>query len=138
LQQELVTVEVVPGIDRPPRKIYQLAEAGRQELRTWIDEPVAADAPLKAFVMRLLLADSHIRPRLVSHLQGRRAQVAARRARLADGHQRLDGNQGLGQRLAVGYGLALAQAELDWLDSTCEWLAKQPLPEEDRHPGARL
>jgi len=33
--------------------------------------------------------------------------------------------------VAIEYGLALARAELDWLDSTREWLSERPLLEED-------
>jgi DNA-binding PadR family transcriptional regulator len=131
LQEDLVAVEVVPGLDRPPRKIYSITSAGCQALEAWIDKPAVADAPLKAFVMRLLIADSHSNAGLLAHLKGRRKQVADHRARLREGTGAPDEGLGLGQRLALGYGLALAKAELDWLDSTMEWLSQELLSEED-------
>lgn len=131
LQEDLVTVEVIPGLDRPPRKIYSITGAGRQALQSWIDRPVVASTSLKAFVMRLLLADSHTQSGLLAHLQQRRAQVAAHHATLVKGAGNLDERSSLGQRLALDYGQALARAELDWLDSTQEWLSAQPLREED-------
>jgi hypothetical protein len=42
----------------------------------------------------------------------------------------LDGTMDSGRRLAFGYGLALATAELAWPDSTLELLSQQPLPME--------
>ena len=33
--------------------------------------------------------------------------------------------------MALNYGLAMARAELDWLDSTQKWLSNWPLLEED-------
>ena len=75
-EEELVTFDVVPGIDRPPRKIYSITKAGQDSLRAWIEQPIAANAPLKGFVMRLLLADSHTRAGLMAYLQQRRVQVA--------------------------------------------------------------
>jgi DNA-binding PadR family transcriptional regulator len=59
LEEDLVAVEVIPGLDRPPCKIYGITEAGRRALKSCIQQPVVASSSLKAFVMRLLLADSY-------------------------------------------------------------------------------
>jgi DNA-binding PadR family transcriptional regulator len=130
-QEDLVTVEIIPGLDRPPKKIYSITEAGRQALGTWIDQPVAANTPLKAFVMRLLLADSYPSARLNAHLQQRRSQVAAHHATLIGGLEAPSAMLNLGQQLALDYGLALARAELAWLNTTLNRLQGQPLPEEE-------
>jgi DNA-binding PadR family transcriptional regulator len=131
LQEDLVAVEVVPGLDRPPRKIYSITDAGHQALRAWIEQPIVASAPLKAFVMRLLLADSHSRGRLMAHLRRRRAQVATHRATLVGNAGMPSPRPNLGRELALDYGLALATAELAWLDTTLDRLREEPLPEED-------
>jgi DNA-binding PadR family transcriptional regulator len=129
-QEDFVTMETVPGLDRPPKKTYSITKAGHQALQAWIAQPIVANATLRAFVMRLLLADSHSPTRLTAHLQQRQAQVATRHASLARG---LETSAGLnqGQQLALDYGLALATAELAWLDATLDRLRTQPLPEED-------
>jgi DNA-binding PadR family transcriptional regulator len=138
-QEELVTVETVPGLDRPPKKIYSITYRGRQVLRAWTKQPVATCASLKAFLMRLFLADSHSRTRLSAHLQERRDQVASHNELLAGGLETLDAGPNLGQQLAVDYGLALATAELAWLDATLDRLPEQPLPKEDEESdGAAL
>jgi DNA-binding PadR family transcriptional regulator len=131
-EEGLATVETIPGLDRPPRKIYTITEAGRQELQVWVEQPAVSKAPLKAFVMRLLLAGCYSSAGLAAHLQQRRAQVCAHRDALdtaVDASQEVDK---LGQFLAMDYGLALATAELSWLDRTMSELSKQPLPEEDK------
>ena len=46
LENGLVTVEVIPRQDKPPRKIYDTTEAGRQVLREWINQPIAPGASL--------------------------------------------------------------------------------------------
>lgn len=130
-QESLVTVETVQGIDRPPKKIYNITEEGREALQAWIEEPITVCASLKAFVMRLFLADSHTRPILSAHLEQRRAQVAAHQDSLMGSRERSDGEPSLGQQLALDYGLALATAELAWLDSTLDRFGAQPLLEED-------
>ncbi len=126
LEQELVTVEIRPGIDKPPRKIYSIEEAGRQALHAWTDQPIASDASLKAFVMRLLLAGSFPVAGLTAHLQQRRTQVATRQVELAKMVRVLERGTDLGLVLALGYGLALATAELGWLDGTLSEWSEQP------------
>ena len=125
-QEDLVTMERVPGISRPPKKIYSITEAGSEVLQAWIEQPVAECASLKAFVMRLVLADSHTRPILSAHLQQRREQVATNHAALASRPKVRASGANLGQQLAVDYGLALAAAELAWLDTTLDQLRDQP------------
>ena len=77
LKDNLVTVKVLPREGKPSRKIYSITEAGREALAEWINQPAKSSAPLKAFVMHLILADSFSPAGLIVHLQQRRAQVAA-------------------------------------------------------------
>jgi len=82
--------------------------------------------------MRLILASNFSHTGLISHLQQRRSQVAIHHTTLKQITEALDGTMDSGQRLALGYGLTLATAELAWLDSTLEQLSQQPLPMEVR------
>ena len=118
LEEELVSVEIVPGVDKPPRKIYSIEQAGRDRLQEWIEKPIMSGAPLKSFVMRLLLADSFSPANLEAYLQQRRAQVATHQADLARMNDRISSGKDLGLRLALDYGLELASAEMTWLDET--------------------
>jgi DNA-binding PadR family transcriptional regulator len=129
LQEGMVTVEIFPQENRPSRKVYSVTEAGRQMLREWAEQPVAANSSLKAFVMRLTLAGSFSQARLIAHLEQRRNQVSAHQAALEQTAASRDGAADI-QRLMLEYGMALAAAELEWLDSTLDRLAKQPLPAE--------
>jgi PadR family transcriptional regulator AphA len=130
LEDGLVTVEVVSNQDRPPRKIYTITQAGRQALRELTAQPVASGASLKAFVMRLIMTSSLSHDGLITHLQQRRSQIAVHRDSLEQTVETLDGTKDCGQRLTFGYALALAMAELAWLDSALEQLSHQPLPVE--------
>jgi hypothetical protein len=128
----LVTVEALSRLDKPPKKIYSLTEAGQKVLKAWTRQPVSTCASLKAFLMRLALADSHSRAGLSAHLRERRAQVANHHELLAGGLEIPGCGPNLGQQLAVDYGLALATAELAWLDSTLERLPERPVLEEGK------
>jgi len=126
LEEGLVTVSVEMRQDRPPRKVYSIAELGRRELAEWIAQPVDPDASLKAFTMRLILASNYSRPALTASLQRRRAQVDGHRLELEQIDEVLGEDSQLGQRLAVDYALAVARAELGWLERELEAAQEQP------------
>ena len=127
LEDGLVTMEVVPRQDKPPRKIYSITDAGNQVLRKWMDRPIKPDVSLKAFVMRLILASNFSHADLIAHLQGRREQVTTY---LEQSVGAMDETTDLGERLALDYGMAVATAELAWLDSALDQLSQQSLSVE--------
>lgn len=125
LKEGLVTVEVLPSQTKPPRKMYSITGAGVQSLQEWSDRPAAGNASLKTFVMRLILADNLSGASLQKHLQQRRGQVADHYAALERMIQHLDGKRDLGQRLALDYSMAIAHAELAWLDDVLARLGQE-------------
>jgi PadR family transcriptional regulator AphA len=129
LEEGLLSVEVVPHHNKPSRKVYSITEAGRQTWQEWADQPVVPANSLKAFLMRLSLANSFSSARLIEHLQQRQARVAAHYAALTESVEMLAERSDV-QHLTLDYGLALAAAELAWLDSTLDRLMQQPLPVE--------
>jgi PadR family transcriptional regulator AphA len=130
LEDGLVTVEVVPRRDKPPRKIYSITETGSQALREWMDRPITSGASLKAFVMRLILASNLSQAGLIAHLEQRRTQIAAHHLALEQAARAMNERMDLGERLAFDYGLAVATAELAWLDSTLAQFSPPPLSVE--------
>ena len=134
LENGLVTVEVVSRQDKPPRKIYSITEAGRQVLQEWLGQPIGSGVSLKAFLMRLVLASNLSQAGLVAYLEQRRTQVAAHQLDLEQTAGVIDEGMDLGERLALEYGLAVAAAELDWLDSTLAQHS-QHSPSAEAPPG---
>ena len=134
LENGLVTVEVVSRQDKPPRKIYSITESGRQVLQEWLGQPIGSGVSLKAFLMRLVLASNLSQAGLVAYLEQRRTQVAAHQLDLEQTARVMDEGMDLGERLVLEYGLAMAAAELDWLDSTLAQLSQQP-PSAEAPPG---
>jgi PadR family transcriptional regulator, regulatory protein AphA len=117
LREGRVTMEVREGHERPSRKVYSLTEAGRRELREWADRPHPSNGSLKEFVMHLNLAGSLSHEALFAHLRQRHEQVTAQRAMLARTVNAIDEDADPGQRLVASFALALAIAELAWLES---------------------
>jgi DNA-binding PadR family transcriptional regulator len=128
LEDELVTVDLIPRPERQPRKIYTITELGREALQAWVDRPVAPEASLKAFAMRLVLASNFTRAGLLSHLHQRRAQVAVHKSQLEERITAQDENSDLGHSLVLEYGLALARAESDWLQEALDNLSQETVP----------
>jgi PadR family transcriptional regulator AphA len=129
LQDSLIGEDDIPHQSRRLRKIYRITDAGKQAFQEWLNQPIAPDASLKSFVMRLVLASNFPRAGLIAHLQQRRSQVAAHRATLLQIAEVPGEGTELEERLVLDYGLTLARAELAWLDSTLDRLS-QPLPME--------
>jgi PadR family transcriptional regulator AphA len=123
-QDGLVTVEVQPGLDKPPRKVYSITEEGRAVLAAWISEPQATNPSLKAFLMRLNLAGNQSEASLLSDLRLRRAQVAEHHSALQEEAGELDDHVDLGYRLTLNYAVTLAAAELAWLDHTLDGFSR--------------
>jgi DNA-binding PadR family transcriptional regulator len=122
----LVTMATETRPGKPSRKIYSITESGKQTLQEWVNRPAGPNASLRAFVMRLILSDNYSQAGMISQLYQRRAQIATHCAALEKNAELQNGGANLGQRLALDYGLALAKAELSWLDSTLERLSGQP------------
>ena len=127
LEDGLVTMEILFREDKPPRKIYSITERGRQALQEWMDGPVTPGVSLKAFVMRLILASNLSPASLIVHLEQRHSQVAAHQLAVEQAAQATDDDMDLGERLALDYGLAVAAAELAWLDRALAQLSDRPL-----------
>jgi len=118
LENEQVSVEVVSRPDRPPRKLYSITETGRQTLGEWIATSDSSHESLRLFIQRLILVgDYDSTSGLLAHLRQRREAVVAHRSALEQAAARPNTEAGMGHRLAIDYGLATADAELDWLDS---------------------
>jgi DNA-binding PadR family transcriptional regulator len=116
VEDGFATVEAVSSDHKPKRNVYTITDAGRLTLQMWIDQSVEPDVSLKGFVMRLLLADSFSHEGLIATLQQRRAEIAGRYT----GLEAISGDGGEGesmQGLAADYGLAIAEAELAWLEN---------------------
>jgi PadR family transcriptional regulator AphA len=129
LKEGWVTVNVVTRQDRPPKKVYTIKQEGRQALQEWLEQPFPSSPSQKVLVMRLILAQGLSQRGLTAHLRQRRAHVAAHR----DALKELSGESeqaGRGWQLALDYGLAVADAELCWLNRALDPTSKEPLPEK--------
>ena len=116
LQDDLVTVEVVPHPSRPARKIYTITEAGKQALQEWIAQPPPSSIGMRAFIMHLILAGDFTRTGLIARLEQRREVAATQFSTLEQAVEELGEKASLGEHMAIEYGLTISSAELTWLE----------------------
>jgi PadR family transcriptional regulator AphA len=138
LEDGLVAVELQLQPGKPDRKIYSITTAGLRKLEQWAGLPSGGDASLRAFAMRLLLAGTLSQTTVRELLAQRRVQVAEQRAAMELAARDESEGINLGQHLALDYGLALANAELAWLDGTVSQLTRsdqQPVAVETGNDG---
>ncbi len=118
LEEGLVDVSVEPGDGKPARKRYSVTQAGRAYLNVWLKEFAAPDSSIKAFTHQLIVSGNYSPHELRDHLSLRRSQVVGFLETPEEGDaddEQLAGNPGK-QRVRE-YGLAIAKAELAWLDA---------------------
>jgi len=129
LENGWVTVNVVTRENRLPKKVYTIGQEGHKALHEWLEQPFPSSPSQKTLVMCLILAQGLPQRGLMAHLRQRRAHVVAHR----DALKELSGESeqtGRGWQLALDYGLAVADAELGWLDRALDPTAKEPIPEK--------
>jgi PadR family transcriptional regulator, regulatory protein AphA len=51
-----IEMEVIEQSDRPDRKVYHITETGRQQLRTWLLDPVPSQKPRIASLVQVFFA----------------------------------------------------------------------------------
>ena len=130
LENDLVTVDVISRPGKPAKKVYSINERGHQTLREWIERPESATrASLKTFAMWLLIANHSFNKALIARLQRRRAEVASH-CTILNGTIGEPHKTNVRNRLAFEYGLAIANAEMNWIDSALDRLQRDPPIEE--------
>lgn len=117
LEDGLVTVQVVPHATRPARKIYTITQSGQQVLETWVAQSASNHVGLRSFIMHLILTGNDRSDRLPGYLEQRKEAVLAHRASLAQATEALENHVSAGEKVAIDFGLAIAEAELAWLDA---------------------
>lgn len=106
----------VEQVDGPERTVYRLTDAGRAELRRWLDE-VDSPAPHVAnpFAVKATIA------MLVGHVDDARSYLLAQRAAHLDRMRhytrlKTDPAVTLAEALAADYAILHLDADLSWLD----------------------
>jgi len=122
--QALVRMELVPQQDRPNRKLYHITDAGREELRRWLTQPLPPPEAREATLIQLFFAgavgDQQVLDQLRLYLQGARMGLAQFEGMefgdLVAGEGLGDARDEFYQALTLDHGIAMMRAEVAWLE----------------------
>ena len=119
---------------RPDRKVYELTDAGRERLASWISTPAPLGSPRDPFLMQLYFGSPLSDDALLSLLAESREQhqtrlnemreQAARAVAASDAPSRQDGLR----EVAYDGAIAVERALIDWLDDAMDAIAHGALP----------
>jgi len=116
LDEGAVTVDVVEQEGRPPKKIYAIAEAGQNELETWLREPAMPDRVTREFLLKIFLAHRLTPEHLEAHL-GQRRQETENMCQVLEQLDKQPSKQMNGQHgWVIAYAKAMCEAEIGWLN----------------------
>ncbi|MCE7481471.1 MULTISPECIES: PadR family transcriptional regulator [Microbacterium] len=110
-----VATELIVQTGRPDRRVHELTDAGRAELRAWLHSPVEAPLPKEPFLARLFFAESLGVEGVLALLDERADAVRAEREQLAEIPRATQGLGAVLRTATLDAGLRAAEAELSWL-----------------------
>ena len=112
-----------PKAGRRPQHAYAITDAGREELRRWLAEPVAMPRPRNELLLKLFFGRAIDRETCIAHLrafaEGQRRLAARYAAIRAPMEAQGGGNPNLPYWLVtLSYGEHYTQAMIAWADET--------------------
>ena len=120
-------LEVQDG--KPDRKVYEITDAGRSELRNWLAQPVEPPAVRNEMLLRLFLGPQGDLDALIGNLAHYREEYASRLAaydllaeEVADEYA--DSEFRPFWELSLDHGKRICQTYLEWCDATQAELRK--------------
>ncbi|HWG98246.1 MAG TPA: PadR family transcriptional regulator [Pilimelia sp.] len=100
----------------PPRRVYQLTEAGRCEIDRWLAAPVEPAPELQALLYTKVVLSIIAGRRIEPLLDAQREAHLVRMRELTGMRQ----SQGLARKILAEYALFHLEADLKWLDLVAE------------------
>jgi DNA-binding PadR family transcriptional regulator len=136
----LVTEEGLERAGGPDKRVYNITEAGREELRRWFDTPVRTTHQRDEFFLKLMLslASGDVDPLRVIYVQ--RASLYQELHLLTAHRGEADPESELAQILLLGQAIMHLEADLRWLEmieARLDEVRRQPLPTPEIRPRGR-
>jgi PadR family transcriptional regulator AphA len=114
LNQDLISVEEVPQNGKPAKKTYSITSSGRQALMEALLQDPAPDR-LRSDFLFIMFFGQLLPAREIDNLIGDR--ISSLRARLENMRQCQTENMPGGEAFALGYGIAIYEAAVNYLEN---------------------
>ena len=124
----LATSREVEQRGRPDKQLYRITRAGRLAIREWLErDEDTTDPDRSMLVLKLFFGSQGDRQALVRQLASFRDAFARRLATYEEMRDESEGDNEF-TRLTLRYGIARAEAALDWADTALRELTKEVRP----------
>ena len=124
----LVTSEMEPQPNRPPRKVYQVTDDGREVFYHWLRQPTPYLRLIRVeFLLRLYFFERLSLPGVEQLVEAQRAVCREQAGRFAQAAAAEEGFR----RLVHEFRQGQMEAVMRWLDRCLEALPGEPAPDEN-------
>ncbi len=126
LEKKLVTNKIYRQSGKPDRIVYSITEAGRQEFKTWIQEPAAPDIVRSELLLKMFFGN-HLAPKkIISVLEDYRGKQE-KNLRILHGIgmmlSEMEDQPGLTcWKLTLRRGILVGEARIKWVDECLQTL----------------
>lgn len=124
----------------PDKHVYAITPAGREELRTWLAEPVRTNHRRDEFFLKLMLALATGAGDPLKLIYAQRASLYQELHQLGLERLKVDPTLSLAHLLLLDQAAAHVEADLRWLDvveARLDEVRRQPLPRPEARPRGR-
>jgi len=111
------TREEVSQSDRPDKHVYRVTAAGRRAVTDWLEEPPSESGDRTPFLLRIFLGGLASPDALGRHVRAKREQAEWLKAELEEIDARIGDSGDYHAALTRRYGLAQAEAVIEWADT---------------------
>jgi PadR family transcriptional regulator AphA len=131
-EQGYASVEHVPQVDRPGRKVYSITERGREELRQWLKEP-RPERPVRApFLIQLFFAGHLADDEILEVLEGKANELRKMLALYSEGSvSQPTFSKDLPEReqffwyLTLDFGIGSMRFALEWIEDLIDRIGRK-------------
>jgi len=130
----MVESRIIPQEGKPNRKQYQITDAGRNELRTWVSTPLPVEVRREAWLIQIFFAHGitnegivHLFEKRIETLRNCLAQSQMSQAHIDENYKRV-GIKRLRDlwQLTLDYGTVYYENEIAWLEKTMSRVRNLP------------
>lgn len=124
-QEGLVTFELITQTSKPNKKVYTITEAGREALRSWVEQPCDRRTVKDPLLMRIWVVGMVDPARALHHLRETRSEYERRVVAIREAEAQFQANRAnvpdpdnvnLGSYMALRCGKLQVDAYYHWLE----------------------
>lgn len=131
-EQGYASVELVPQVDRPSRKVYSITDRGREELHQWLKEPRPERSARAPFLIQLFFAGYLADSEILEVLEGKANEIRELLALYTEGpvsqptfSKDLPEREQFFWYLTLEFGIESMRFSLEWIENLIDRIGRK-------------